>query len=144
MVLKEIIQHDLETAPLFVKTANTGFMRVQFYSAGGEEAGLVAIKMPTPPTFRFGHCIYATSFPTTPPIKDETVWKITKLPGPRMKLHCNGVEVLDMLITVNTCTISSWGEHWSRDVKRVKFLSVDSSSKYYKIPPGNCNPALTS
>ena len=129
MVLNEMIEHDLQNAPLLLKTGDTGYLNVEFFTAEGDNAGLVAIHIPSK-LYRFGTC--PTRFPSTLPPGEEKVWTVTKLPGPRMTLHCNGELVVDELISEDACSIV---ENWSRDVEQLKFLSGDNF--FYKSQPGN-------
>ena len=48
-------------------------------------------------------------------------------------IHCNGVEVVNILMSDNTCGYSWWRELWSRDVEFIEFDSYyDSASDYYR------------
>ena len=52
-------------------------------------------------------------------------------------MHCNEVEVANVLLTDETCDWSSnWRQIWGRDVQKIKFAKGDTASDYYRILPG--------
>ena len=76
--------------------------------------------------------------PTSLPAADDKVWRITKTvtSGIRLQIHCNDVEVLNILMSDTTCGYSSWGVHWNRDrdVEKIFFIDADTASDYYNRP----------
>jgi hypothetical protein len=77
-----------------------------------------------------------TLLPTQPPATRERVWRVTLTRSSseiRLTLHCNGVEVLNTLISGTTCDYSRWSEYWTRDVENIEFSSYfDTASDYYR------------
>ena len=73
----------------------------------------------------------ATPFPDNVPWRDTDIFRITKIlePYDRIKLHCNGVEVLDAKLS-EFCDMSGWHQYWGRDVEIVEFLY--STSEFYR------------
>ena len=51
-------------------------------------------------------------------------------------VHCNNVQVLNVVINGATCDKSDWRDFWSKDVDSIKFSQSDTASKYFKI--GGC------
>ena len=74
---------------------------------------------------------FYTDFLSFIPSEIDKIWTIAKLPGPKITLHCNGVKVVDVLLSVQTCDIKKWKNFWNRDAKLILFNSEDSASNYY-------------
>jgi hypothetical protein len=115
---------------------------VSFNTAGDDTAGDVLLKFSSKVEYRIWFCIISyiwTPLPTQPPSTTDKVWKITlsKTSGTRVIIHCNNVEVLNLLLSDKTCSYSSWSKHWTRDVEKIAFDSNDRASDYYR--PGNYN-----
>lgn len=71
-------------------------------------------------------------FYTPPPTVIDKVWNITivRTSGITVIIHCNGQEVLNTTVSVDTCYYSTSLWKWNRNVKWIKFMS-DSASDYY-------------
>ena len=110
-------------------------MSVYFSTTQGEFAGGVGIYFSPTTQYYLYWCSYSwTNFPTNLPVEVNKVWRITvdKTAGIRVKIHCNGVEVLNVLLS-DTCSYSGWRENWSRDVELIYFSSYfDTASNYYR------------
>ena len=108
---------------------------MRFYTTQGEYAGAVGIYFTSTPQYWLAPCIdYRTNFPGNLPSEVVKIWRITldKTAGIRLKIHCNGVEVLNVLISDNTCDNSDWRKYWSRDVEYIDFSGSDTTSEYYR------------
>ena len=105
-----------------------------FYTAQREYAGGVAIDFSSTPQYRLWDCSSYTNFPSNLPSEVDKIWRITldKTAGIRLKIHCEGVEVLNILMSDNTCSYSDWREYWSRDVEYIYFTAWDTASHYYR------------
>ena len=129
---------DLETTPLEIKTDSTpgseDQVYVRFYTTQGEYAGGVGIYFTFTPQYRLYYCSSRTNFPSNLPSEVDKIWRITldKTAGIRLRIHCNGVEVLNTLLSDNTCSYSYWRKYWSRDVEYIDFLPYDTASDYYR------------
>ncbi|KAL5264054.1 hypothetical protein ACHWQZ_G005225 [Mnemiopsis leidyi] len=129
----------LETTPLEIKTNSTLESRdkvdVLFYNSQGEEAGGVYIYFTSTPQYRLYWCSYTTNFPSNPPAAVDKVWRISlnKTSGIRLQIHCNDVEVVNFLLSDDTCSNSDWRENWSRDVEKIAFPEYDTASDYYRL-----------
>ena len=130
------ISHDLETTPLQIMTDSTAGSRVQsavyLYTAEGDSAGAIYFYFYTPPQYTIGECREYFDFHSTLPSEVKKVWQISKHPGPRITLQCNGVTVLDALLSNSYCKKPNWGQYWSRPVKQIMFGSVDKTSDKYR------------
>ena len=135
---KVLIPLDLETTPLEIKTDSTlgsgDRMEVWFFTTQRWYVGGVEIYFSSTPQYWLYECSSYTNFPSNLPIKVDKIWRITldKTAGIRLLIHCNGVEVVNILMSDNTCSDSRWREHWSRDVENIYFFSYDTASDYYR------------
>ena len=111
-------------------------MNVQFYTSGREYVGYVRIRFSSTPQYYIWPCIDWTNFPVSLPTEVEKVWRITlnRNSGIRLLIHCNNVEVLNILMSSSTCSDSDWSYNWSRTVGKVWFYSPSSNtaSDYYR------------
>ena len=135
---------DLETTPLEIMEGSEGgsgeevVLVMFFFDSQGDDAGGIYLHPATfPPQYRIYHCRKNyTNFQTDPPISKDRIWRITKLrtsEGTRLHIHCNDVEVLDLLLSDRNCeTNKNWNEIWSREVKMIDFNSQDTASHYFR------------
>ena len=142
MTRSMMIHHNLETTPLRIKTSSGAwswkYVGVHLYTAEGAWIGSVYISLRTPPLYKLGFCmLHYTHLPLTLPSDINKLWIITKLPGPKITVQCNGVTVVDILLSDDTCTDSRWSTYW-KEVHQIMFLSSDSASdEYWGTLPGN-------
>ena len=131
---------DLETVPLEIKTGSTIGSRdkvdVRFYTSGRDYVGNVKIHFSSTPQYYISYCRSWTNFPVSLPTEVEKVWRITldRNFGIRLLIHCNNVEVLNILMSSSTCSDSSWSTYWSRTVGKFCFYppAYDTASDYYR------------
>ena len=94
-------------------------------TAENTRAGEVNIFFRSYPQYRLYFCNgTATDFPTDLPSEREKTWRITlsQVPGvTRVVLHCNNVEVVNVVLSDTTCHTSDWRNYWSLDVEKVRF-----------------------
>ena len=127
-------------------------MRLYFLNAQNDDAGGVHIKFSSPPRYNIGYCFSGwTDFPTTLPSATEKIWRITleKRAGVRViKIHCNGVEVLNFLLSDQTCPDYynyyadstywynyydlAWDSYYRRDVTKIRLYSPRTDPSYYR------------
>ena len=138
--LDEFIQYDLETTPLFIKTdslvGSNEKVRVFLYTDQEVYIGGFNLYFRSRIEYFIHHCVNSTNFPADLPSADERVWKITLTRNSdsviRLVIHCNGVEVLNMLISQETCVkFSSWNTNWIGNVKKISFHKDDTASDFY-------------
>ena len=138
---------DLKTTPLEIKTNSTreDYHKVDlyFYTKEGYNAGGLQIFFNARPGFFLNFCsVNLPPFPTSLPTTTDKIWKIslTRTSGIRFQMHCNKVEVANVLLSDATCDWSSnWRHIWGRDVQKIKFAKGDTASDYYRILPGAFN-----
>ena len=138
----EYINYDLENSPLQIKTdsvvGSNDKVSVSFYKIR-TIAGGVSLFFTSPPQYQLTKCSRdATNFPTPLPSETDKIWTITlsKTSGIRLMIHCNNKEVLNVVLSDNTCTSSHWSTTWNTDVEEMYFIPErDTASDYYR--PGN-------
>jgi hypothetical protein len=123
-----LIDFDLETTPLEIKTdSSTGIrqeVHLNLYTSRDNYTGEVHIKYSSPHQYWLSGCItFWTNFLTRPTSATVKVWRITitRTPGTRIEIHCNEVEVLNLLMSNSTCSYSDWSTYWSRKIAKIKF-----------------------
>ena len=132
------IEWDLESTPLMVRTnsvlGSDERVDVVLFSAEGELAGEVNLSFTSTLRYHLDGCTYWTYLPVTPPSANDKVWRftVTKTAGVRLVIHCNDVEVLDMLLSDATCSNGGLNTYWSRDVTKIQFSFVDTASDFYR------------
>ena len=75
-------------------------------------------------------------FPVTLPIETQKTWTITyNYTDKRVVLHCNGVEVLNVVVSNSVCTRTDvdWRDYWKRKPTQIDFFSDDTASDKYCI-----------
>ena len=129
---------DLETIPLDIKTDSTigsgDEVRVEFYTSGRDDVGDVLIRFSSTPRYYIGYCRSWTNVPVSLPTEVEKVWRITlnRNSGIRVLIHCNNVEVVNILMS-STCSWSSWSSYWSKTVEKFWFRpDFDTASDYFR------------
>ena len=127
---------DLETTPLEIRTDSTLGSKdrvvVRFVTTQRKFAGGVEISFSSTPQYYLWDCTTSsTNFPSNLPSEVDKVWRITldKTAVIRVLLHCNGVEVLNILMSDNTCDRSDWSYYWSKEVEKIY---TDTVSDYYR------------
>ena len=110
-------------------------VRVRFFNSQGDRAGGVRIYFFSTPQYYLSWCISRTNFPSTLPTAVDKVWRISqnKTSGITLQIHCNDVEVLNFLLSDETCDDSDWRKYWSRDVDKIGFNIDDTASDYYRL-----------
>ena len=136
------IETDLENSPLEIKTDSSlgsdETVDVLFYNSDGDIAGEVILYFTSTPQYELMGCTSRTYFSTALPTDTNKVWRITltKTSGIRLVIHCNEMEVLNVLMSDSTCNDSYWKYFWSGNVKKTRFKSSDTASDYHRLYEG--------
>ena len=142
------IDFNLEQYSLNIKTDSTlgsdDEVYVTFHTSNGYAVvGGLRLYFRSTPQYLIGRCTTGpTNFPTNLPSDNDKVWRVTltRTSGIRLVVHCNEVEVLNILMSDSTCGNSNWSTNWSREVPKIRFSSLyDTASDYYQPQPGNLN-----
>ncbi|XP_063679529.1 uncharacterized protein LOC134815021 isoform X2 [Bolinopsis microptera] len=138
------IEWDLESTPLEISTnselGSGDKVRVFFYSADNKYAGTLLLNFLSTVQYELSWCDSPmTPFDNDLPSAIDKVWRITltRTAGVRLVIHCNEVEVLNILLS-ETCSDNDWSTYWNRDVAKIKFESTDTASDYYGTKPDDC------
>ena len=138
---------NLEQYSLDIKTDSTlgsnHKVDVYFYTSQVHLVGYLSLYFYSTPQYYIGGCSSDnTNFPTDLPTATDKVWRVTltRTSGIRqLVVHCNGVEVLNTLMSGTTCDDREWSDYWSGEVAKIKFTASDTASDFYKpVKPGNC------
>ena len=115
------------------------YLRLYFENAQNDSAGGFFLKFLSTPQYYLSRCGGWYNFPTTLPSTTEKIWRITldKSEGIRVIIHCNGMEVLNFLLSDETCTHYHYRSYWSRDVTQLYFSWSDIASDFYRPYTGN-------
>ena len=135
MVFDVNIHFDLETNPLEIKTESVAgsddILYLTFF--GGGTAGGLNIFFKSM-KYEVFHCTGEEEFPDNLPTETDKTWRITlsRTSGnKRVVVHCNGVEVVDVVISGTTCSKSS-NYVWDYDVAEIKFGGRGTAPKQYR------------
>ena len=142
------IDFDLENNPLEIKTdselGSGNYSKVKFFSAGDHESivGGFILYFSSTMKYRIRNCDingYYTEFPAGVPTVTSKTWRIT-LSGTtdnrRIVIHCNNVEVLNVVLSDTRCKFTTWKSHWSKAVARIYFSEDDTASRFHRQEPG--------
>ena len=140
VVPDQYIYADMKTSYLHLKTSSLAGSRdvtVLEFSDEGNFAGGIGIGFYSPAEYRLLNCqANSSTFQTSLPAQHDNHWVIKKR-GYRMILFCNGVQVLDITVSDETCDklgyADTWVAYWSREANRFKFQPGDTASNLYYI-----------
>ena len=147
------IDWDLENLPVEIKTDSTmgsnDYVLLYFCHELDYCLAGFFIKFSSTPQYKFEYCSFWNDFPTALPSATEKIWRITldKSEGIRVKIHCNGVLVLNLLLSDETCPGDyyaadyikyyedeplSWNSYYRRDVTKIALYSPRTDPSYYR------------
>ena len=112
-------------------------MFVIFYDTSRSESAGVRIRFTSIPQYWLEGCSSSlTDFPVTLPSTTDKVWRFTKTRsslGVRVIIHCNNVEVANVLLSDSSCDDSGWSRSWNRETANIIFSNYwDKASDYYR------------
>ena len=137
---------DLDNTPLEIKTDGTlgsntvRRVRVKLYSIEGSTAGVIDLKFSSTPSYHLLFCGSNSNIQLPDNLLNnlENIWRITltkltsnRITDKRLKIHCNGVEVVNILLS-DTCDDEELTDFWSKDVGKIIFDTWGCSSCYYR------------
>ncbi|KAL5247615.1 hypothetical protein ACHWQZ_G019482 [Mnemiopsis leidyi] len=137
------ISHDLESIPFEIKTDGTAGSNkklfIEFFGVtAGDPVGGFLINFYASPKFKVLRCMESEKvFPDSVSLPSNPIntWKIKWLRTSKEKrvvVHCNDVEVVNVIISDTECNDNVWRSSWSADIKKLKFNGGDTASKHYK------------
>ena len=140
------IDYDLDSFPLHIKTDSVAGseenVTIHFFNAGNNLAGAIRIYFASTIQYRVYPCTNKLyDFPSSLPSEAKKTWRITQKKTPDhdkgVVIQCNGVEVVNRLISDLNCGHPNWSKYWSRDVKKISFQDSDTASDLYFSNPGD-------
>ena len=132
------IDYDLENSPLQIRTnseiGSNKEVTVYFDDVHDNPAGGVFLYFSSSIKYGLGYCSTSwANFLTPLPSETDKVWTITRSSGtPTIVIHCNNKEVLNVVMSDSMCGDSYWSTFWSKEVKKIVFMSSDTASDYYR------------
>ena len=136
VVIGEKIQWNPDTQGITFTTDSTvgsgEKVGVLFSDNTGSYAGGVLIYFNTTIQYYIDRCTSYTYFPVSLPAAPDKTWTITyNTAEQRVVYYCNGVQVLNFLISDSECTQSNWRTYWERKQTQIYFYSYDTASDSY-------------
>ena len=136
VVYDEKIQWNPDRQNITVSTDSTvgsdDAVYVFFYDNAGNYAGVVFIEFTTPIQYGLYECTSYNNFPVSLPAAPDKTWTIEyNTAEQRVVYYCNGVQVLNVLLSDSGCTDSSWRTYWERKPTQIQFISSDTASDSY-------------
>ena len=136
-VVYEKIQWNPDTQGITVTTNSTvgsdEEVVVYFYDNTGKVAGGMLIHFSTPIQYYINWCTSTwNNFPVSLPAAPDKTWTITyNTAEQRVVYYCNGVQVLNFLLSDSECTYGPWRTYWERKPTQIQFYSSDTASDSY-------------
>ncbi|KAL5247250.1 hypothetical protein ACHWQZ_G019197 [Mnemiopsis leidyi] len=131
------ITYELENSPLQIQTdsevGSNELIQVWFFTGGNLEVGGVTLHL-TPPHYDLIHCSTSgASFSADLPSSPIKVWTIslTRTSGIRLRVHCNDVEVFNVVISNSLCASDVY-QRWERKPVEKILFHHDTASDYYR------------
>ena len=112
-------------------------MYVYFKDENDDWAGALLVLFGREPSYQIGWCYENWQpLPNNLPMEQDKTWLITKT-FKRMKVSCNGVEVLDVELNDEVCDRTNlkslWSAYWAREITTFFIPTTDDASISYKI-----------
>ena len=110
-------------------------VELEFHTSIGWYAGGVEISFDTPIRYKLGYCTSWINFPPTVTAAPQKIWTITykyNTKEPSVVIHCNEVQVANVPISENECTVSFWKKFWELEPTQLHFSPFwDTASDSY-------------
>ena len=138
------IDFNLENFPLQIKTdsevGSDEESRVRFYDSQEDLIGGIYLYFESTPQYYISYCSSSHVDIPNLPSETEKVWTITFTRTSdvvTLVVHCNEVEVINVVISDSICKSGFAATHWSRKpASKILFLSEgdkkDTASDYYR------------
>ena len=136
-----MINFDLENSPLQIRTnshiGSGAKIKLLFFNAQGDSAGGFTLQLKSTPRYFIDGCDGEAwvEVPNTLPQDLDRTWTLTLSranDGTRVVVHCNNVEILNVVSSDTTCSDIDWKTAWSKNVEKIKFSHKDGASDYYR------------
>ena len=136
-----MINFDLENSPIQIRTnshiGSGAKIKLLFFNEQGDSAGGFTLQLKSTPRYFIDGCTEVwVEIPIKLPQDLDRKWTLilsrAKNGIKRVELHCNNVEILNVVSSDTTCTDIDWKTAWSKDVEKIKFSHKDGASDYYR------------
>ena len=135
----------MDNSPFKIKTLSkvdsNDKVVLNFYTNDTVSAGGLRIVFSDPPQYQLHECTNLKNFPNDLPASNQKIWniKVNKNEGIiKVLIYCNKELMVETELSDETCNYyDSWSEKWSGYMRRVRFTSEDTASKFYKPSKGN-------
>ena len=112
-------------------------VNLHFHTLRGDDAGGIEIYLSSTPQYFLKDCsLSRTKFQNNIPSGEDNIWRITKTNTSediRLQIHCNDVEVVDIMLSDTVCTEKSkWSTYWGRYAGKITFSPADTASQSYR------------
>jgi hypothetical protein len=132
--------HDLESTPIEIKTdsllVSSEEVYLDIHNQQSQTVGNFLIRFQATVQYYISGCAGWKDFPKEVPNENEKIWRIAKLPGPKLIVHCNNVEVLSLTLTSPICPLNGW-HTWNKKASKISFIGADKASDFYRSFKGN-------
>ena len=128
---------DSETINIYTNSeaGSQDSVTLMFHDKDGAYArSTVIIVFGTQIRYMITSCSGFTPFPETIPTETEKTWTITyNYTERRLVVHCNGVQVINVVVSDSVCTNRNWRQYWDRKFTQMEFFKLDNASDSYCI-----------
>ncbi|XP_063685834.1 uncharacterized protein LOC134819681 [Bolinopsis microptera] len=140
------IPHSFERTAIQIKTDLNDYKKnnrnakliVDFYAGKEKQGGLIVnLIQDQQDTYKINNCQTGlTPFPANMPSTETAkLWSILVTTGaqPSIKVQVNGVEVINLLISDDTCAYSNWKNYWTEEIDLLGFNSWQGGFSGYHL-----------
>ena len=115
-------------------------MKVVLKSSSGAIAGRVFLYFTSPPRYYLSYCSESKTDFSTDILETDNIWTLTlkkTSEGDRnVEIQCNNKEVVNVVLSEETCGYGDWIEYWSKDIAEIGFSISDTASDFYRLKAG--------
>ena len=101
----------------------------------GDSLEDIYVDFNSPPQYFFRQCHTGNQVLPSPfPAGSDKIWRVSKMPGPRLVIERNDIKVIDFTFSDENCPDGNWRTYWRSDFKTIKFHdSVHEVSAWYRV-----------
>ena len=133
-----MISHEMESFPLYLKTDSVvgsgEIVKVRFWTGNEKLAGKLYLSFTSPPNVNLYLCMdHKINLPSKEPSDKVLKITLTRTSSPRIVIHCDDVEVFNLLMSDETCGGSRWNDFWGKIAENVVFETKDTATDFYSL-----------
>ena len=112
-------------------------LHVVVKTTSGAVAGRVQIFFTSTPQYYLSYCFTSRrDFSSDLSVITDEIWTITLKKTPygdrNVVIQYNIVEVVDVVLSDETCDNGDWKEYWSKDIAEIGFSIADTASDFFR------------